>query len=110
MKMNLLHSNHIDTFKPLRFILSFILFISICFASIPIFAAADTKVYDYANLLTIEEIDILEASANKLAETYQMDIGIVTINDAEGKSSMAYADDFYDYNGYGYGSRYERCS
>ena len=35
-----------------------------------------------------------------------MDIVIVTTNDAEGKSSRAYADDYFDYNDYGVGSEY----
>lgn len=73
-------------------------------SSMPIFAAADTKVYDYANLFSLEQLENLEASARTLAETYKMDIGIVTIDDAEGKSAMDYADDFYDSNGYGYGN------
>ena len=55
-------------------------------SSMPIFAAADTKVYDYANLFSLEQLENLEASARTLAETYKMDIGIVTIDDAEGKS------------------------
>ena len=37
------------------------------------------------------------------ANNTSMDIVIVTTDDAEGKSSLAYADDFFDYNGYGVG-------
>ena len=33
-----------------------------------------------------------------------MDLVVLTIDDAEGKTSAAYADDYYDYNGYGIGS------
>ena len=77
-----------------------------CFSlvSIPTFATADIKVYDYANLFSTEELEELEATAKTLSETYQLDVGIVTTNDAEGKTAEAYADDFYDNKGYGYGS------
>ena len=87
-----------------RFATLFTLLIYFCFISMPLFAQAETKVYDYANLFTLEEIENLETSATQVAEKYQMDIGIITTNDAEGKSAQDYADDFYDDNGYGYGS------
>lgn len=77
-----------------------------CFSliHIPTFATANIKVYDYANLFSAEELEQLENNAKTLSETYQLDVGIVTANDAEGKTAEAYADDFYDNNGYGYGS------
>ncbi len=77
-----------------------------CFSliHIPTFAAADIKVYDYANLFSAEQLEELENNAKTLSDTYQLDVGIVTTSDAEGKTSEAYADDFYDNNGYGYGS------
>lgn len=86
----------------IRLILLCVLVFGIC--NVSLLAAADTKVYDYANLFTLDEVETLEDSAKKLAEAYQMDIGIVTTNNAEGKSAMEYADDFYDNNDYGYGS------
>lgn len=107
MRINLIKFNPIDSLRPLRLICSFVLLITIYSLALPIFAAADTKVYDYANLLTLEQIDALEVSATEIAETYQVDIGIVTTSDAEGKSSEEYADDFYDYNGYGYTNEYD---
>lgn len=73
---------------------------ALCFTSF----AAEVKVYDFANLFTLDELDELEKGATSLAETYQMDVGIVTTQDAKGKSAMAYADDFYDENDFGYGS------
>ena len=73
---------------------------ALCFTSF----AAEVKVYDFANLFTLDELDKLEKGATSLAEIYQMDVGIVTTDDANGKSAMAYADDFYDENDFGYGS------
>lgn len=36
-----------------------------------------------------------------------MDIVIVTVESTNGASPMAFADDYYDYNGYGYGNTYD---
>lgn len=80
----------------LVFLLSFYM---LCFVGF----AAEVKVYDLANLFTLDEVDKLQESATSLAETYQMDVGIVTTDDANGKSAQEYADDFYDENDFGYG-------
>jgi uncharacterized protein len=66
--------------------------------------AVTPKVYDKANLFSKEEIDALESSAAALSEKLQLDIVIVTTEDNEGKTSQAYADDFYDQNGFGFGT------
>ncbi|MBR5496363.1 MAG: TPM domain-containing protein [Clostridia bacterium] len=60
-------------------------------------------VEDYADLLTDEEEAELDMKLNAFSEEFEMEIAVVTINDLEGRTSMEYADDFYDYNGYGYG-------
>ena len=39
----------------------------------------------------------------KFRENYNIDAVIVTANDLQGKNTMEYADDYYDYNGYGLG-------
>jgi uncharacterized protein len=66
--------------------------------------AAPPKVNDVAGLFTVAEITAIESSAAKLTEKLSMDVAIVTTKDTQGKSSQAYADDFYDQNGYGMGS------
>ena len=87
--------------KQFSYLLMFLLcFYTLCHASF----AAEVKVYDLANLFTLDEVEALEKDAESLAQTYQMDVGIVTTDDADGKSAMAYADDFYDENDFGYGS------
>lgn len=60
-------------------------------------------VFDDAALFALEEIAQLEADASALSDAYDMDIVIVTTNDAEGKTSRAYADDYFDHNGFGRG-------
>ncbi|MCI8600181.1 MAG: hypothetical protein HFE45_01120 [Oscillospiraceae bacterium] len=59
------------------------------------------KIYDFADLLTDSEEQKLKAEAREFSSLYGLDLALVTTYDAEGKSSMAYADDFYDYNGFG---------
>lgn len=65
--------------------------------------AENYKVYDYADLLSEDEVISLNNEADNLSYNYDMDILIVTIDDAEGKSARDYADDFFDYNDFGIG-------
>lgn len=60
-------------------------------------------VVDNADLLTTEEENALCARFETLAQEYQMELAVLTVPDLEGKTAEEYADDFYDYNGYGYG-------
>ena len=73
------------------------------------YADIDTslKVYDDADLFTEEEERELRKWAQKIASEKKMDVVLVTTEDTLGKSSMAYADDFFDYNGFGYGPDYD---
>jgi len=57
---------------------------------------AKSYVYDYAGLLSADEISELDSQIADMREKTDWDIFAVTTYDAEGKSSMAYADDFYD--------------
>jgi uncharacterized protein len=63
--------------------------------------AENLKVNDYANLFTEDEIQRLTLSIEEIINKHNIDVVIVTTNDVEGKTSRDYADDFYDYNGYG---------
>ena len=62
------------------------------------------KIYDYANLITDEEEIELYNKVQEFINKYNMDMVIVTINSNPKSSSMAYADDFYDYNNFGKGA------
>lgn len=61
------------------------------------------RVFDDASLFTEDEVRILNQEADELSYNYDMDIVIVTTEDAEGKTSREYADDYFDYNGFGLG-------
>ncbi len=59
-------------------------------------SADETHVYDHADLLSVQEEEYLENLAAECAEQWNMNFVVVTTDDAEGKSSMVYADDFFD--------------
>ena len=69
---------------------------------------ADERKYDLlvddANLLSENEKQNLLASLNEVSQRQKMDIVVVTCYSLNGKSATAYADDFFDYNGYGQNS------
>ena len=56
----------------------------------------ENYVFDYAGLLSLEELYELETQIADMKEKTDWDIFAVTTDYAEGKSAMAYADDFYD--------------
>ena len=60
-------------------------------------------VVDNADVLTDEEEAYFLERCQAFTDEYKCEIAIVTITDLEGKTVQEYADDFYDYNGYGYG-------
>lgn len=62
-------------------------------------------VIDGARLLDSIQEQSLEESAKALRDRYQMDVVILTLNSLDGKTPQEYADDFYDYYGYGIGEK-----
>ncbi len=63
-------------------------------------------IVDQGGLLSPREEKALEELALEIREESQMDVVIVTVDTLGGKSARDYADDYYDDNGYGVGSRY----
>lgn len=86
--------------KKLSLVLAGILLFALL--SFPVHADA-RRVVDEADLFSADEETSLEAKIQEIAEEYQFDVVIVTENELGGKSPMEFADDFFDYNGYGYG-------
>lgn len=60
-------------------------------------------VVDDANLLSSQEETKLRIDLENFKNEYNMDAVIVTSNNLNGKSQQDYADDYFDYNGYGVG-------
>ena len=85
--------------KMVPFISSLVLLLSF----VTIVSADINFVVDDANLLSSEEEQQLREDLASFKEQYNMDAVIVTSNDLGGKSQMDYADDYFDYNGYGVG-------
>lgn len=61
------------------------------------------RVVDKASLFSSDEIISLENSISDISNRYEIDIVILTTDDVGGESSRDYADDFFDYEGYGLG-------
>ena len=62
------------------------------------------RVVDEADLLSSsEEEENLLHQLDEISQRQECDIAVVTVNSLEGKSAKSYADDFYNYNGYGFG-------
>lgn len=89
--------------KIFTYLLTFLLILSMV---VPAFAAESGApgVVDNADLLSSEQESSLEREISNLRSELSLDIVIVTTYGTGSKSIQAYADDFYDNNGYGYGS------
>jgi len=85
----------------------FIFLLAVSFLSFPLFA--QRRVIDNAGLLTADEISVLESLAAGIALTYNFDLVIVTETSIGGANPMDYADDYFDYNGYGLGGDRDGC-
>jgi len=58
---------------------------------------------DHAHLLTDSEEEALNSTLERISEEHECEVVIVTVDSLGGKTATEYADDFFDYNGYGYG-------
>ncbi len=91
-----------------RFFRVILCFAAICCLLLPAAAWGENsnKVVDGAHLFSLQEAEELQRLCAGAAEETGLDVVIVTTADAGGKSAEAYADDFFDYNGYGIGGDY----
>lgn len=92
------------------------IFISIiCISMFFSLAVLSFAYYDYSDgprmSLVIDDADLLDASdeqelcqkLEEISNTYECEIAVLTVNSTNGMDITAFTDDFYDYNGYGYG-------
>lgn len=83
----------------------------LCFAMVLSVSATESnhpsRVVDEADLLTSEEESRLLNELNEISERQQFDVVVVTVDSLGGKSAEAFADDYFDYNGYGMGESYD---
>ncbi len=64
-------------------------------------------VIDAADLLTDEEENLLASHIYNVEEQYNSAIVIVTVDSLGSRTVEEYGDDFYDYNGYGFGDSHD---
>ena len=74
-------------------------------AAAPVFGEEHpARLVDGASLLTAEEAGVLLEKLDAVSERQQVDVAVVTTETLDGKTPREYADDYYDYNGYGMGT------
>lgn len=61
-------------------------------------------VYDAADILTPAEEQSLSSRLETISNSQRCQVSVVIVNGLGGKSITAFTDDFYDANGYGYGT------
>lgn len=87
-------------------VLVLILILSFIIGGIGVNAASTNNVKDFMGYLSESEAEKLQAEIDNIKNTYNLDAVIVITDNTGGKSSMAFADDYYDNNGYGVGNDY----
>lgn len=68
---------------------------------------ASSRVVDRAGLLNAVEEVVLLRNLDEISQRQQLDVVVVTVDSLDGRTAMAYADDFFDYNGYGFGADHD---
>lgn len=90
-----------------RKLLSLILVLALCAAfACPVFAAG-RQLVDKADLLSSSQEQELQASLDRLLETYHVEVVIFTTTDTGTYSPDAFVEHVYDSNRYGYGENYD---
>jgi uncharacterized protein len=84
-----------------------IVFLLLACLTVTVYASGGSpKIIDNANVLTTVEEVTLETMALALVNKYDMDV-VILIEDSIGLEDVTdYADDYFDYNGYGIGSNH----
>lgn len=75
---------------------------------IPVSAAGNkSRLVDEGDLLSTSEEQALQALLDDISERQKCDVVIVAAKTLGGQDSESYADDYYDYNGYGFGDSHD---
>ncbi len=92
--------------KRLLSLLVFSLMICTLLAAVVSADARPPRLVDNADLLNESQAETISKRLDEISEKYEFDVVIVTEKSIGNTSAEAYADDYYDYNGYGYGDDY----
>ena len=60
-------------------------------------------VNDLADLIPDYDEDTLNSKLEQISEGYECEVALLTVNSTDGYDITAFADDYYDYNGFGWG-------
>ncbi len=90
-------------------IFSLLFAVLLCLSSFTVAYAEGTspRLVDEADILFDFEEEELLSLLDEISERQQFDVVVVTVQSLDGYSVQAYADDYYDYNGYGFGSSFD---
>ena len=80
------------------------LLMCVCVLSFSV-SAQNPNIADNADLLTTQEELLLETTTDVIRDDYDFDVVILTVSSTQGEAVEAFADDYYDYNGYGVDSQ-----
>lgn len=83
--------------RQIRIILIVCLMATLCLTA----HAATPRLTDEADLLTAKEAEALEKKLDEISTRQGVDIVIVTVESTDGDDPEDFADDWFDYNGYG---------
>ena len=67
------------------------------------------RLMDKADLLTEKEETALRKKLDEISERLQFDVVIVTTGSTGSRTPMEFADDYFDYCGFGYGENFDGC-
>ena len=85
---------------------SLLLFVSFCISALAYdYAAGDRTALlnDKADLIPYEDEEVLNYKLEQISDTYKCEIAVLTVNSTDNKDITAFSDDYFDYNGFGYG-------
>lgn len=92
-------------------IFALLIAVLLCIVSVaPVFATSEqSRVVDNADVLTDSEEADLVLVLDEISERQQFNVSVAVVDTLDGYTIQEYADDFYDYYGYGNGSNYDGC-
>ena len=85
----------------------FAVILMLCFGMLIPTHAASPRLVDDADLLSESEETALTEKLDTASMELGFDLVVVTTFDTDGLSSRDYADDYFDYNGYGFGTNHD---
>ena len=80
------------------------LLLLVCISANAAAAGNPPLIVDSAGILSAAELSALTAKAEDVSIRYSCDVTVVFVRGYSGSSIMSYTDNFFDFNGYGYGT------